>query len=420
MTTKKISLNFILMNLLLLVSFVELAYPPISVYGNATIIRIVCILSWLAISFLSDSDFYLHSSFRVTYVLIFFGLTVLLPYISGAGVIGNRYLALSMIPLGYLIFCFYKRHNMLTSLLKTLAIPAVLLTITMFRTLDALIESPHISRSIKSSGEYSEGLAAQGIGGYHFIYMMVAVAVVVLYVFFKDKRFIVRAIAMGFFLVSFFLIIKSSYVTALITVFAASLVLIILNYAKQGNAISTLIFIFIAILSFILLFNLTSIINTFADVLPERIARVLVTDNQNSVYESLIEEFTVDRWPRMAESIDAAIKNPFLGLIVSSDLNISGEGLTGFGQHSHILDTFALYGIGIGLVNVFVMLRPFKDDNGKRIKRGKALNIAMFVAMAGVLFFNNATDSIAVIFGIVFPLVREIYNPEEQLNETVK
>ena len=421
MLQKQSNLSFFIMNFLLLINLIELVFPPVTIYGNAYMIRFICILGWLLFSFMNDTNFYLRSNIRMTYVLLFFALTVILPYLFNVGVIGNRYVALSMIPFGYLMFCYYKRHNRLGDLCKLVLISGFFAAITLVITLISLIKSPHISRTIKSSGEYSKGLAALGIGGYHFIYMMVVVTVLLLYVFLKDNRPIVRRIAFFCFVPSFFLIIKSSYVTALVTVFISSLILIVLNYAKKGNNRSTFLFIIIAVFASLILFNLTEIINKFADILPERIARVLVTDTENgSVYKSLYEEFAVDRWPTMLESIKTTFKYPIFGTIASSTAVSTRSVLSGVGQHSHLLDTFAFFGLFIGTINVFVMLRPFKDDNGKIIKRGKALNAAMLVCMIGILFFNNATDSIATAFGIAFPLVREIYHPEAQLYETVK
>ena len=113
----------------------------------------------------------------------------------------------------------------------------------------------------------------------------------------------------------------------------------------------------------------------------------------------------------MLTSLENFIKHPFFGVISSDEITTNQSGfLEGFGQHSYILDTFTLYGFVIGIINIIIILKPFKDQYGNRVKYGRPLNNAMLVCVIGIYLFNNATISTALAFGIFFPLLREIYD----------
>lgn len=415
MVKKDYNMNFLIMNLLLTIYGIELVFPPITTFFNSNIICILCLFGWIAFSFFNDKNYYLYQNIRNTYPLIFFFATVAIPYLFGIGIIGNRYLSLGLIPTGYFIFNYYKQKERLSDLKRISVIMAFFAAITFFITIKALIEKPYISRSIKSSGEHSENLSSQGIGGYGFIYFIVVVSIFLLYMSLKSKSKFFRCITFIGYLISVYFVLKSSYMTALLTVITASIVLILSNYSKSGT-VNRIKILFLTILLFVAITNIDIIINKYADFLPKRIANIVVVENGNSIYQSILDEFVNDRWPTMLSSIKTFSTYPFFGLVGSTNIQVDQSGfLTGFGQHSYILDTFALYGFVIGIVNVFIIFKPFRDKNGNRIKYGKALNNAMMVCIIGIYLFNNATPSIAFAFGILFPLLREIYNSEKAI-----
>ncbi len=404
--------NFLIMDLLLVIYGLEAVFPPVTIYFNSTLICTICMFGWVCISFITDSDYYLKQDLRNTYPLIFIAATIIIPYLFGNGVIGNRYLSLCMIPLGYFIFNFYKEKERLNELKKVTMIICGFAVITFFVTLKALVQDPYISRSIKSWGEYSLDLARKGIGGYGFIYFTVIVSQFLLYIFLKSKLKFVKAFSFIFYLLSLFFTLKSNYMTALLTVLIASAVMIIRNYMGK-NVINNIILILFAALMIILALNIDSIVANFSDFIPKRIAQIVNNGNE-SITKSIFNEFVNDRWPTMLSSINIFLKRPLLGMVASKDITLTQDGyLAELGQHSHILDTFALYGFLIGLFNILIIFKPFRGTDGKKIGYGKALNAAMAVCIIAVYLFNNATPSTAFSFGIIFPLIRELYNTKE-------
>jgi hypothetical protein len=108
----------------------------------------------------------------------------------------------------------------------------------------------------------------------------------------------------------------------------------------------------------------------------------------------------------MLRSIEAFKEHPILGLLGSGQLQVSNGSLYGFGQHSYILDTFALYGIVGGTLNLLALAAPF--INRYRIKRDISLDITMFVVMLLLYLVNNASESIALAVTIIYPFIRDI------------
>ena len=188
MIDKKTSVFFGLMNVVLFVYFLELVFPPITVYGDTAWICIFCLVIWFGLSFINEPAFYLNLNYHRIYLFVFLFCSIIFPYIFGAGTYGNRYVSLALLPFGIIIFEYYKNNQQLRSL-KMLALALVPFIIyTTLNTLKRLLENPFIVRSIKSSGEYSEDLARQGIGSYGFVYFMVIVGVMLLYVFVKTAN----------------------------------------------------------------------------------------------------------------------------------------------------------------------------------------------------------------------------------------
>ena len=404
---------FMILNFLLIIYGIETVFPPITTVFNSNLICMACLFGWIAVSFFYVSKYYLNQNLKYTYPLIFYFATIFIPYLLGAGVIGNRYMNLGLIPLGYFIFNYYKKHENLKSLKYISIIIAFFAMITFFTTFKALITNPYISRSIKNSGEYSASLARMGIGGYSFIYFMVVISVLLLYIFFRSKQKHLKMITMAGYIISLMFIMKSNYMTALLTVMIASVVLILSNYSQKGIYNKILLFILIVLLFFIM-GNINIIIEKYADFIPSRIARVIVTGDNQSLFKSILDEFADDRLPTLRSSVEMFLKHPLLGMVGSGavELNQSGE-LNGFGQHSHILDTFALFGFFIGIVNVFIIFMPFQIWNGKKERYDKMINRAMLVCVIGIYLLNNATPAIAFALGIFLPLVREIYGVEK-------
>jgi hypothetical protein len=344
-------------------------------------------------------------------LFVFLFCSIIFPYIFGAGTYGNRYVSLALLPFGIIIFEYYKNNQQLRSL-KMLALALVPFIIyTTLNTLKRLLENPFIVRSIKSSGEYSEDLARQGIGSYGFVYFMVIVGVMLLYVFLKTANKWMRFFVFLGYILTLYFIFKTNYVTALLVTIIASAVLLYVYISKRTGS-SKYLMLFAIVLGAFLLLNLDNIVLAIEDYLPKRLAMAIVPEGEQTTLGAIFTEFTEDRWPTMLKSLEAFKENFVFGLIGNGKINIYAGFISDFGQHSHIIDTFALLGVFLGTMNVFVIFAPFKDMNGKWIKEQLPLTVAVCTCVILIYLFNNATSTIALAITVFFPLLREYYtNP---------
>lgn len=413
MIDKKNTIFYTLMNVTLFVYFLELVFPPITVYGSTPWICIFCLVVWFGLSFFNEPAFYLTLNHHRLYLFAFLFLSIVMPYMFGVGVYGNRYVSLALVPFGIIIFDYYKHFNRLYQLKMLIMFTIPFILYTTINTLLRLLENGFIVRSIKSSGEYSKDLARQGIGNYGFVYFLVVVAVILLYIFIKTPNKKLKFLVFAGYSLAFYFIFKTNYVTALITLVIASAVMFYVYVGKNGSRNRVLILFAIALGAFLLL-NLDNIVLAIEDYLPERLARAIVPEGEQTTFGAIFNEFTADRWPTMLKSFEAFKENFVFGLMGKGEVSYYTGFIDDFGQHSHIFDTFAIFGVFLGAMGLFAIFAPFKDMNGKWIKTQVPLTVAIILCAVLIYLFNNATSSIALAFTIIFPLVREHYEVQDQ------
>lgn len=276
---------------------------------------------------------------------------------------------------------------------------------TLLTTFFALLLNPYVSRSIKSSGELTFQLYSRGIGGYSFVYYVVVCSQLVFFLFLKNKG-IKKIIYLLLYVLMFCFTIKTNYFTALSLLLLGTFIMgTIFLYS---NSVSHKFLLFVCLVSgFFAILNFQMIFDTIGYFFPKRFHSILLSEyGDNSLLSAIYSEFLFDRWPMMQQSLIAFFYNPLGGIMPSGELGFKDGYLTGFGQHSHILDTFALYGALIGVVNIFVLMKPFKI-NGLFVKCNLTLTIPVMVVSLGLYLFNTATESIALAVGVFYPYVRD-------------
>ena len=112
--------NYIIMDVLLLVLFLELVFPPITQFANSSVVILGCTFLWIAFSFLIDRKFYLNSNIHRFYLFFLYALMIILPYLLGYPVIGNRYSSMAIVIFGNIIYEFYKEHGKIENLKRIL------------------------------------------------------------------------------------------------------------------------------------------------------------------------------------------------------------------------------------------------------------------------------------------------------------
>lgn len=416
---KRESAAVYLFDLVLLVWFLGIVFPPLNTLPVKR--AAVCIACAFASIFL-----YLVMRIRRTgtlplkiiLVLTVYFLMILLPYFVGNGVIGNRYMALSLVFLGPVIFDFYRENDLLGHLKVILYIVGAFALVSAVITYYNLLTNSFVSRSIKSRGEHSESLERRGIGGYLLIYFVASVSLPVLFVFLNEKR---KRLKKWLFLILYVFclvfVVKSNYMTAFVTVLFGSLLMVFLYAAQERKTRGKVLLFTVLVAFFIAILNLDKLLALLEGFFPQRIASVLYSNEGEGILQSIFSEFREDRWPTIGESLRSFFNHPLLGLCFSGKIVSNQDGfLVGLGQHSFIADTFALFGILFGVASVWIVFRVLRFYRNERVN---ALSAAMLLCVFALYFLNNATESIALAVGIVYPLVRELQRGkgEEEADE---
>lgn len=404
---RKDYLSFLVFDIILSLYFAELVFPRLSLFGNPSVVCTFCAISWLILSFIFCPRFYTQSNIHRYFVIIFYFASIIIPYAFGYPVIAHRYASMAMISLGILFYEFYEENNKLNHLKWILFFTLILSIWTVAKSLPLLIMNPYIIRSIKSSGEITQNLRNQGIGGYSFVYYIVVCSQLIFFLFLKNKG-VKKWSFFSLFIFFAFFIIKSNYFMALFFMVIGIVVMTTIFLYSKNVSHKFLLCAFIYTLV-ILFFNFQDVINLFGDLFPKRIHRLLSFEEGN-LLSAIVNEFLQDRWPVMKLSINAFMDKPIGGLMLAGDLRVLTDGsLSGFGQHSHVLDTFALYGLFMGVVNIFVLMKPFKK-NGAFVRYNLTLTLPVMLVSFGLYIFNTATDAIVLAVGIFYPFIRDSKN----------
>lgn len=395
-----------IMDFVLLVCFIILVFPPVEWIGEPTVLYLICVALWMVSSMVYFPGFYLHIKLHRLFALVFYLATSLVPYMLGATTVAHRYMATPIIPLGFFIYEYYKESGRLESLQRIIEVALCFAILTGIITYYNLLDNSWVSRTIKSSGEYSESLGKRGIGGYSYIYFLVTASVILLHGTIHSRRLGARIIYASLFVLSVFIALKANYLTALAIELISMTVYFLAVNLKKGKRKALKVIVAFSVIWLVIVFS-DKILELLGGVLPARVGRVLNNSLHTNVVQSICNEFIQDRLPTLMSSIEAFIESPIFGLI-ASNADLSGDFLTGFGQHSYVLDTFALYGFLLGMLNIYVLLLAFRKT--KCTRENLPLMWSAFIAMVIMAIANNMTDSIALSFGILFPCIVEEVN----------
>ena len=220
------------------------------------------------------------------------------------------------------------------------------------------------------------------------------------------------------YLLSLVLMVLSNYFTALL-IFIFSSIISAIFIKKEKSSIRKIIEAFLLFIFIFLIFNddfMNFLISVFLKTIPNNGKTYLrLLDIKNSFASNLIDLFLDDRGNSITMSLNNCMKNPFFG-IVFSKMKMNDGYYVGFGQHSHILDTFALYGLFVGFIYFILLIFPFINEFKKYNKNIVLLIVS--IIMLSIFIFNNGTDAIAFSLFLAFPTLFD--NKLKYENRSVK
>ena len=386
---------------------VSSVFPPIRTMSGYNVFSIIVMFSWIACAFVAKPTFFTifaKDPLHKQVVIFFVAYTTIVPYLFGNGIIGNRYLTYGQVLIFYFIYQYNRTYGYKNSSKTIIKWSVMFIITTSALTLFGLINNPYLSRSIKSSGEYTTSLQSQGIGGFEFIYFSVFLATTLFFLIINknslDLQLHKKIAIYSLFTLTVFTVIYSNYFTALIMLTMSLLILVI----TKANAVSRIITLIIGAIVLVQgKSNSIGVINWASNNLSsgKTLDRVLLiqADLMGFGNESLLS----GRIPTFEESWNAFLNNPFFGIALNK-IEFDDGYLKGFGQHSHFLDTFALYGLFIGLIGIYIIAQPFL----KRMKVHTALfglNVSILASVLMLFSANNVTPSIGYAVFFIYPVL---------------
>ena len=368
-TTNKI--KDIIFTLLLFVLAIANASPHIFLYGYQRPLYFAMLLICVVITlFRVVNGSMISKDYLVRIVLV--ALMFVFPLICGNSAYANRYLHLSGLLLYPILYDATKNTRIPIYLFWILIVWSIIVAIP---TIMVCSGSPYASRLADEIPLYQ----SMGVGGYMYIYA-IALGSVILFAYainstFSKKTIVLYAIWMLYIVT----IYKSNFMTSvLVAVLGAFCCIVCKKNSAKNKIISILFFsLFIFLMSGPIFQYLGTLIRS---IIPDsgRIANIF--GGSGNLFQSLINEFIGDRLPTLQSSINAINKHPIAGLVFTEN------GQFDFGQHSTILDTFALWGIPIGCIYLYLMFKPYFS-----VKRRKhyEYTIPILVSFSVLAFFNN-------------------------------
>ena len=390
--------------IVIILGFIQII-PTIRSLNYFNVIWSILYITWLFLMINKSLKINRISNLFLMFLLYLIFITVI-PILGSNLSISLRYFELSQ------IFAFSVAFTTVKSKYynKILQLSLIIATITSLITLFEYQTNPFVSRLVmKNSEEMTDVLQFRGIGGYNFIYSLLFFTIYLLYNkvnWFSNlsKRFnnIIYYSTLLLFIITIF---KSNFATGLIL-----LLISIMNRFLLGKEVSIkkiVIVIFISLFIFTTASTIIGVIIAFyenvfgLDTNYNRLLELQSFYNSGIVgtsMESRISSFT--------NSISLFLDNLIFG-IVHTALGVNSDGqINSFGQHSYIIDTFALYGIIIGFLQVILIFKSFQLNIKLKSKIiMSSLNILfVFLILSTV---NNMTPSIGFIVFFILPILEK-------------
>ena len=404
--------TLVLLFVLMLVS----VYPKITATGSTTTVSLIVEVLLVGIAILQNIQVFTKLIINNAMGIFFMVYTFFMPYLFGNSVISHRYSAMFMLVLGVILFKFYSATNRLIIVRRAIVLSLPFLAVTFIRTFRIAMTDPRVIRSIKYNTD-TAALLEDGIGGYEFIYMLSLIAAFLFICFLKEKKIFKKFLYLAGTVLIFALLILANYMTAFLLVVISAFLAIIINgcenIKKQKSVKSIVSMTVIIFLLLVVIVNQESLVNFLAYITHDngRLQEVLSTDE--NVFTAVKDEFIADRLYTLEASWNAFLEHPIMGLI-SVHFVIESAILTGFGQHSYVLDTFALYGGLIGLIGTIQLFKPYRCY--AVYKNDATFRYVICIHFVLLALLNNLNFSTIFMSTVVLPCMVDYFKEKKEKN----
>lgn len=250
-------------------------------------------------------------------------------------------------------------------------------------TLIALSADNHIMRALVRNSDISVACANRGIGGYGYLYSVVAMLPIGLAMLKNKHNIIIHAVIVYFVVSGYILAYMSQYFIALILSVLIFPMLYFANKHKDGMNLSSYIIIFGLLL--LVFSNLELILDFLIGIVDiPSLNRKLIGMQNTLLYGGDVEDSEFgERYERYMRDLGLILRSPLFGVFKYSAV----------GKHSSILDFFAQYGIPLGIVYCKILFSSCFDWIKRKIPMASVvLWITFIIALMNQLPLSAAAS----------------------------
>ncbi len=363
--------------------------PPLA-YGTVwRAIAISAMGAWLLLELAAPRSVLLKPSWPVLGTVVFVGYTAFVEWLVPDAAEINRHFAIWIMFFFLVVgeslgrgrdgdarFCFW---------LVLLVLP--IWSMTTLRGIDTI--AGDVARTISRSSDESRILAAQGVGGYGFVYTVLLCLPFLAWFTTRPrsqtgvvvdagrwrKRAIIALLMLNF-LLGYLLLLRAGYTIGLLLA-AITLCLVLLVRARGGLRLAISLSLS-AILVLLAAFALRPALDRLQAAAAGTEYAAKVRDVRRSLDEDQSAGTVGDRAERYERSARLFIQNPLLGTLAFDDV----------GKHSAVLDRYAQYGAVVGTMFLLLLAYlPWRLVRDRRVPIGPSL--AFLVVAVAFPFLNN-------------------------------
>jgi len=414
-TYKASFLHFTSLSLLLLLAIFSI-FPPARAITNFREVWIFCVIGWYIVNLLYIPSFLFKPFFFKFSIFFFIIYTVAISYSYGHNQIGNRFFEISEVFIFYMAFLknrYLGRNKDSISILKIITpfyIYTSIITIIAYRS------NPYISRGTITDTVVENQALLKGVGDYAFIYFLVIIFAIFFNILFYRKYFLkFRQTLLLFLLCILFAvnIILSNFTIAFLLLGISIFMIIII---RKFNLPWMIIYVILIILIFIYSKQyIVGLLDFLTNLFGEMLNASRMTELNNFISQNEEGNSIEARFYTYNISIEAFLQNPTFGAIKNHNL-YHEFGISGFGQHSQILDCFALFGFIIGTLQLYLFFKPFIIRMRTNNNILKKLTFSVLTVFILLITFNNITPSIGFAAFFIFPTLYDWMDEKIKLN----
>ena len=390
---------------------------------SSKIIAIPSILIWLLMNLLIDRkkffEFFIKPNLMM-YSIYFWILTNMIYIITGYSPDLKLYLTNYIrIALTSIIYLYYAKTEEKTSMKKIVIYSIIIIMIVNIITIIANLRHYNISRLLSTPETLN--INTFGVGSYFYIYGLIyPIMILIAYLIrnikkIQESNYIITTEIILCIIISIYTIYITEFLIAIALLFFGLLLIIL----KIDNAKKFIKYVFIMIITVIILSPLLSFtFKTIAEKTDSHNYKIRAEDMHTFFSTGNIDN-TVDLKERVevyAKSIESFVSHPLLGTEGTKDTDVS------IGKHSTILDQLGKYGL-IGSIPFLFFIYALYKETFKTFNNPWSKRIYINCLIVFSIFIIINTSLFVSIFYMVFamsPMMLKIFDEYELVKNESK